>query len=143
MRGIIALAGLLVCPRILLAANPRPDAAFKSDGFAGALKELFGTAEVTMSDRVELTVPDIAENGAVVPLGVKSDLESIDTIAIFIKENPNPLTASFDLAPNALADISTRAKMGKSTAVLAVVRSEDKLYGSEKEVKVTIGGCGG
>ncbi len=135
------LGSVMLLPKLVLAA--RPDAAFSTAAFEDALKKLFGTTAVEMSDRVTLKVPDIAENGAVVPLGISSSLEQIDTIAVFIKDNPTPLAASFDIGPNAVADINTRVKMGKSSVVLAVVRANGKLYGSEKEVKVTIGGCGG
>ena len=131
----------MLLPRMLFAA--RPDAAFTADVYEIALTKLFGSSVVELSGQVSLTAPDIAENGAVVPLGISSTLEQIDTIAVFIKNNPNPLTASFDMSPTAVAEISTRVKMGKSSVVQAVVRSQGKLYGSEKEVKVTIGGCGG
>jgi len=146
MNAGAALGGLLFFPRLVFAARQattRPDAAFATEAFEEAITTLFGSSNVAMNGQVTLKAPDIAENGAVVPLGISSSLEQIDTIAVFIKGNPNPLTASFDLGPGAVADISTRVKMGKSSMVLAVVRADGKLYGSEKEVKVTIGGCGG
>jgi sulfur-oxidizing protein SoxY len=135
------LSSVMLLPKNLFAA--RPDEAFASDIYEQALIRLFGRSDVQLSEQVSLSAPDIAENGAVVPLSISSTLAEIDTIAVFIKDNPNPLTASFEMGPGAIADISTRVKMGKSSIVQAVVRSQGKLYGSEKEVKVTIGGCGG
>lgn len=137
----VGLAATLVLPGQLFAA--RPDAAFDSTGSEDAIKALFGTAEVPDSDAVVLSAPDIAENGAVVPIGVTTELDNVESIAIFVDGNPNPLVASFDLGPNVAADVSTRIKMGKTSMVRAVVKADGKVYGSQKEVKVTIGGCGG
>ena len=141
MKAGIGLASIVVLPTQLFAA--RPDAAFDSTGSDEAIKAIFGTAEVPDSDAVVLTAPDIAENGAVVPIGVSTELDNVQSIAIFVDENPNPLVASFEIGPNAVADVSTRIKMGKTSMVRAVVQADGKVYGSQKEVKVTIGGCGG
>lgn len=141
LKAGIALAGIVALPSQLLAA--RPDAAFESKASEEAIKALFGTADVSGSDAVVLTAPDIAENGAVVPIGVTTELDKVESIAVFVDGNPNPLVASFEIGPNAVADVSTRIKMGKTSLVRAVVKADGKVYGSQKEVKVTIGGCGG
>ena len=107
------------------------------------MQELFGSADVSESSAIELNAPDIAENGAVVPVSVSSTLDGVESISIIVEENPAPLAASFDLTPNAVADVSTRLKMGKTSNVVAVVKADGKLYSATKEVKVTIGGCGG
>ena len=77
------------------------------------------------------------------PVSVSTDMGNVDSITIVAEKNPNPLTASFALGTTALPDISTRIKMGKTSNVIAIVKSGGKLYSTGKEVKVTIGGCGG
>ena len=83
------------------------------------------------------------ENGAVVPITVSTKLSGVDSISIIAAENPSPLTSSYDLAKNTEGYVSTRIKMGKTSDVIAVVKSGDKLYSTSQQVKVTIGGCGG
>ena len=95
------------------------------------------------SDAVKLRTPDIAENGAVVPVTVSTDLPDVQSISLIVDANPNPLSASFDLTPDAMAEVSFRVKMGKSSKVRALVKTSDKVYMATNEVKVTIGGCGG
>lgn len=141
LKAGLTLAGILALPGQLFAA--RPDAAFNSTATEDAINALFGTSEVSDSDAVVLSAPDIAENGAVVPIGVSTELENVESIAVFVDGNPNPLVASFEIGPNSVADVSTRIKMGKTSLVRAVVKADGKIYGSQKEVKVTIGGCGG
>lgn len=141
--GTIALvacaSGLL--PMTVLAEWPQ--AAFEQKELDGALNALFGEAEITASDKINLKAPDIAENGAVVPISASVDMENVESISFFVPENPNPLAASFDLTPMAIPDVSTRLKMGKTSNLIVVVKADGKLYSVEKEIKVTIGGCGG
>jgi sulfur-oxidizing protein SoxY len=141
LKAAVAGAALLAMPRALLAAWPK--AAFTSKSVDGAMKELFGDEAVSPSDSVVLTAPDIAENGAVVPITVSTTLEGAETIGLVVSENPSPLVASFDLMPDSVAQVSTRIKMGKTSDVVAVVKANGKLYSATKNVKVTIGGCGG
>lgn len=120
-----------------------PASAFKADKIEGALKELYGRGDFAESGDVAFKAPEIAENGAVVPVTVKYE-GAAKRIAVLVEENPQPLAASFDISPDALAHVSTRIKMGKSSRVVALVETEDgKLLGAAREVKVTIGGCGG
>ncbi len=140
IRSAAAAAAMIALPRTLLAW---PEKAFEAKTQDDTLKALFGTTEASESSAVVLNAPDIAENGAVVPVSVSSSLEGVESISIIVTENPSPLAASFDLGPNAVADVSTRLKMGKTSNVMAVVRADGKLYTAAKEVKVTIGGCGG
>ena len=118
-------------------------AAFQATSADVALKELFGDLPMEESTAIKFKVPDIAENGAVVPVSVSTDIDGVQSITIMVDENPNPLSASFNISPDAVADISTRVKMGKSSKVRALVRTPDKVYFASQEVKVTIGGCGG
>jgi sulfur-oxidizing protein SoxY len=140
LKGMLAITALALAPLQLLARNVP---AFKATSSADTLKALFGDKTVTESDQVKLKVPDIAENGAVVPVTVKTKMAGVKSINIIVVENPNPLSASFNLTPRMVADISTRIKMGKSSDVLAAVETADGVFVASKNVKVTIGGCGG
>jgi sulfur-oxidizing protein SoxY len=98
---------------------------------------------MTDSGDISIKAPDIAENGAVVPVSVTTKLGSLESISILADKNASPLAASFDLGATAQGYVSTRIKMGKTSTVIAVVKSGGKLYSAKKSVKVTIGGCGG
>jgi len=119
-----------------------PENAFKEKDLAKALQDLFGTADTTEGD-VKIKAPDIAENGAVVPITVSTPMSGVESITILVKENPSPLVAHFELGPRTDGYVSTRIKMGKTSPVTAVVKANGKLYSASKTVKVTIGGCGG
>ena len=138
--GLAVGAGLL-SPRAVLAAD-WPSAAFDSDSMDNALSELFGSGDVAESGDISVKAPDIAENGAVVPVTVESAIADSDKVAIFVSKNPTPLVASFDLS-GANPFVSTRIRMGETDDVTGVVHAGGKLYKASKEVKVTIGGCGG
>jgi sulfur-oxidizing protein SoxY len=140
LKSLLALGAVISYPRSLLAA--RPDAAFELDDHAAAIADVFGQT-VTDSDQVAMKIPDIAENGAVVPVTVSTDLPDVQSISIVVDRNPTPFAASFNLTPRSLPVVSVRIKMGESSRVQALVMSAGKLYGTSKEVKVTIGGCGG
>ena len=140
IKSLLALSASLALPRILFAA--RPDKAFASTDADEVIADLFGATPVA-SDRVTMKIPDIAENGAVVPVTVSTDLENVESISVIVLNNPTPLAASFVLSSRSEAKISVRIKMGQSSPVRAVVKADGKLYSTEKEVKVTIGGCGG
>jgi sulfur-oxidizing protein SoxY len=123
-------------------AKEWPADAFKHKNEADTLKALYGkTAEA--SDKVSLDAPEIAENGAVVPIAVASTLPNVTGIAILVLENPNVLAAAYKLPAGTQASVSNRLKMAKTSKVVAVVEAGGKLYSATKEVKVTVGGCGG
>ena len=133
---------------VALAASPvwaltRNKAAFEAKQPDAALKALFGDKPISESDEVGLKVPDIAENGAVVPVTVATTLAGAKSISIVVAANPNPLSASFTLLPGANAEISTRIKIGESSDVIAAVETDAGIFTASKNVKVTIGGCGG
>jgi sulfur-oxidizing protein SoxY len=138
--GIAAGTGLLT-PRSVLAAWSKE--AFEAQDVNTALSSLLGSSDLAASDKIKIKAPDIAENGAVVPVSVSTDIEGVESINIVVEKNQSPLTANFVLGAGAIADVSTRIKMGKTSSVLAVVKAGGKLYSTGKEVKVTIGGCGG
>jgi sulfur-oxidizing protein SoxY len=102
-----------------------------------------GTDQHTASDAIKLKAPDIAENGAVVPVTVSSTMGNIDAISIIASANDSPMTSTYMLTSACEPFVSTRIKMAKTSDVLAVVKADGKLYSTAKEVKVTIGGCGG
>lgn len=142
LKGGIALAALATLPRTLLAAA-WPDKAFSSITAEDAMSELLGTAQVAASDQIMLKAPEIAENGAVVPITVNTSLGKVESISIVVTKNPRPLAATFEILPGTLPNISSRIKMGETSDVLAVVKTSDGIYSTSKQVKVTIGGCGG
>jgi sulfur-oxidizing protein SoxY len=127
----------------LAAANDKyPEDAFKQKSDADAIKALYGkTAEA--SDKIKLDAPEIAENGAVVPIAVTSSLSDISSISILVSENPNALAASYRIPAGTMPSVANRIKMAKTTNVIAIVEAGGKLYSMSKEVKVTVGGCGG
>jgi sulfur-oxidizing protein SoxY len=116
-------------------------AAFESKALADALKSL-GAANLIESRDISITAPDIAENGAVVPVAVTSRIPNTQSIAILAEKNPFPLAASFDISGGSEPYVSVRLKMGQTSNVHAVVKADGKFYTTAKEVKVTIGGCG-
>jgi sulfur-oxidizing protein SoxY len=116
-------------------------AAFEAKSIEDALKAIGGTAAA--NDQVQIVSPDIAENGAVVPVGAISKLPKTTDIYLMVEKNPTPLSASFVIPAGTEADVQTRLKMGQSTDVLAVVKADGKLFMAKKETKVTLGGCGG
>ena len=116
--------------------------AFKNPKMDDSMNELFGSNATTPSGEVKLKAPDIAENGAVVPIEISTSLKA-DRIAFMVKENPNPLAIVADIPDGTQSTVKTRVRMGKTTQVMAVVSADGKLYTASKEVKVTIGGCGG
>jgi len=140
IRSIAAIGTVLVLPRVLFAA--RPDRAFEATDGDAVIADLFGETPVA-SDRVRLKIPDIAENGAVVPVTISTDLENVESISVVVDKNPTPLAASFELGPHSLPSVSVRIKMGETSPVRAVIKAGGKFYSTTKEVKVTIGGCGG
>jgi sulfur-oxidizing protein SoxY len=138
----LAAAGLgLLTPGTVFADWSQ--AAFTAKTMDEGLKDLLGTASHEESDKIKITAPEIAENGAVVPVTVQADMDGIESISIIAPNNPTPLIASFDMGPGAIGFASTRIKMAKTGKVIAVAKVGDKLYSGSKEVKVTIGGCGG
>ncbi len=138
--GIAISAGLLT-PRAVLAAWPK--AAFEAKDANSALQASLGSSSLTDSADIKLKAPDIAENGAVVPITVTSKIANTESISIVVANNSTPLAATFNLGSNTDGYVSTRIKMGKTSDVTAVVKAGGKLYSTSKNVKVTIGGCGG
>jgi sulfur-oxidizing protein SoxY len=136
-----ALAGLGLLPQAAQAAWSQ--AAFDAKTMGDLMKAL-GTSGPTESKDVTITGPDIAENGAVVPVGASTTLAGAKRMLLLVEKNPSMLAALFDLTDAVEPNISTRVKMGQSSNVIAVVITADnKVLFAQKEIKVTLGGCGG
>ncbi len=139
LTALLIAAGFLRPGDVLAAWN---QAAFGATTVADVLKGLGGTAS-TVSKDVMMTAPDIAENGAVVPVQVTSMLPKTESIAILIEKNPNTLAAVFDIPAGTEPWVSTRVKMAQTSNVVALVKADGKFYAVTREIKVTLGGCGG
>jgi sulfur-oxidizing protein SoxY len=143
----VALVGLGNLPfgfaqAFAAASDKYPEDAFKQKSEAEAIKSLYGrTAEP--SDKVKLDAPEIAENGAVVPISVSTTLADVTSISFLVSENPNALAASYKIPAGTMPSVANRLKMAKTSNVIALVEAGGKLYSATKEVKVTVGGCGG
>jgi sulfur-oxidizing protein SoxY len=131
-------AGLLHTAAALAAWNK---AGFESKALADTLKNL-GVSNPTESRDITITAPDIAENGAVVPVAVTSRIPDTEQISIVAEKNPFPLAATFDIGNGSEGYVSTRIKMGQTSDVWAVVKAGGKFFTTKKEVKITVGGCG-
>jgi sulfur-oxidizing protein SoxY len=117
--------------------------AFSAKTIADALKGAFGTDVLVPSDAIVIKVPNLAENGAMVPIEVSTALPGLESITFLVERNQNPLAATFYMSPDANRILATRIKLGRSSAVLVVARAGGTLYSARKEIEVTIGGCGG
>ncbi len=143
--GGLGLFGLLAAAGLITPGEARAEwnkAAFDAKNIEDTLKALGAGAPASAAE-VQLTAPDIAENGAVVPVGVISTLAGVEAIAILVEKNPNPLAASFTLPAGTEPGVQTRVKMGQTSDVYALVRAGGKFFMAKKEIKVTLGGCGG
>jgi sulfur-oxidizing protein SoxY len=145
--GAVALIGLGdsafgAFPALAAANDKYPEDAFKQKSDADAIKALFGKPHEA-SDKIKLDAPEIAENGGVVPVAVTTSLTEVTSIAFLVSENPNALAASYQIPAGTVPAVANRLKMAKTTNVIVVVEAGGKLYSATKEVKVTVGGCGG
>jgi len=125
------------------AAQAWNKSAFDAKSMDEAIKAFGGGVPAQSKDIVFVSTPDIAENGAVVPISITSSLPKTESIAILIEKNPNMLAGSFDIPPGTEPAISTRVKMGQTSNVYALVKADGRYFVASKEIKVTLGGCGG
>ena len=142
--ALIGFAGIrfTLTPAFAAANDKYPEDAFKQKNSDEAIKALYGkTAEA--SDKVKIDAPEIAENGAVVPISVSSALADVTSISILVVENPNALAASYKIPAGTMPSVANRLKMAKTSNVIAVVEAGGKLYSAAKEVKVTVVVWGG
>ena len=137
--GLLAAAGMIK-PEMVNAAWDQ--AAFEAKNLDAAFTA-FGAGKPAESADVVISAPDIAENGAVVTVGVVSNLPKTEQIVIMIEKNPNMVAATFTLPEGTVADVQTRMKMCQTSEVYAMVKADGKFYVAKKEVTVTRGGCSG
>ncbi|MFZ5619623.1 MAG: thiosulfate oxidation carrier protein SoxY [Pseudomonadota bacterium] len=140
--GGLAVAFALGLLRPSQAAAAWSDGDFQVEGLDTLMKNV-GTIEAGNDDRIKVEVPEIANNGSVVPVTVTSTIPGTESIAILADKNPLPLLGIFEFLDGAQGYASTRVKMRETSAIRAVVKAGDKYYMNERLVKVTIGGCGG
>ena len=141
--ALVAAAGWLAPRAALAQAQSWNKAAFETQSMDDTMRALGGGAPVPSKDIQFVSTPDIAENGAVVPIGITSGIPKTESIAILVEKNPNMLAAVFDIPAGTDPALSTRIKMGQSSNVYALVKADGKYYVASKEIKVTLGGCGG
>lgn len=141
--GLLALFGGLSLLRSTEALAEWNKAAFSSKAMDEALTSFGATTTENNAAAIQLTVPEIAENGSVVPVTVSSSLANVEQISILVDKNPSVLAASFMFPQGTEALVTTRVKMGQTANVVAIVKADGKFYRTSKEVKVTAGGCGG
>jgi sulfur-oxidizing protein SoxY len=139
---LLAAAGWLQAGEAY-AADAWNQALFDTHSLDETVKALGGATPVPNAGVTFFQTPDIAENGAVVPVGVTSTIPKTESIAILIEKNPNMVAAVFDIPPGTDPSLSTRVKMAQTSNIYALVKADGKFYVATKEVKVTLGGCGG
>ena len=139
--ALAAAAGLFK-PGSAWAQQAWHKAAFETKSLNDAVKAM-GGASPTESKDIQITSPDIAENGAVVPFTIQSKLPKTESMALLVEKNPSILAASFNIPDGTEPWVNTRVKMGQTSNVIALVKADGKFYYASKEVKVTLGGCGG
>ena len=138
--SLVAVPSLIVSRKAYAAW---PEKSFDIRDLTESVSSVYGHSNLEESSKVKLKAPEIAENGAIVPINVSTTLDNVESIMIFVENNPQPLSSGYKLTSLSEPSIGTRLKMGKSSNVMAAVKSGDKVYTSTQEVKVTIGGCGG
>jgi sulfur-oxidizing protein SoxY len=140
--GLMVAAGLMTAEQAHAQQQAWNKAAFEAKSLDDTVKALGGTSAAQSGD-ITITAPDIAENGAVVPVGVASKIPNTQAVYILVEKNPNSLAAGFGIPAGTDANVATRIKMGQTSNVHAVVKADNKFYVATKEIKVTLGGCGG
>ena len=137
----VAVTGGILSPKTVFAAAHGTDLS-KAKSLDEVMK-LMGATGAAESDMIKIKAPEIAENGAVVPVGITSEIEGTTEIIALISNNPTPYAAKYTLGAKAKAAVKSRFKMAKTTDVVAVVKANDKFYMAKSNIKVTKGGCGG
>ncbi len=151
LKASIALSAYSFATATGLIAPTTSQADWLADFFAPATLDetvkktlnIAGAAKINSTDKIELKLPSIAENGAVVPISITSTLKLVEQFYIFVEKNPVPLAAIFNLSPDLEPFVSTRLKIAETCEVIVVAKAAAQLYRTQQTVKVTIGGCGG
>jgi|TARA_B100001123_G_C15120117_1_gene950983 sulfur-oxidizing protein SoxY len=144
-RTLLAMASSVIVTPLLWAAGvsvSRPSEAFKDKSIEDVMRTLFGDANIPLSDVIQITMTDLAENGAVVPIKIQTKFKDVSAISIIAVENPIPLIAKFSLGKVTSGFIATRIKLAKTGDVVAVVETTEGIFQARKKIEVTTGGCG-
>jgi sulfur-oxidizing protein SoxY len=145
-RHFIKISGALSGAAVLGLLSPNhamaawPETAFAQKNLDSALRALFGSNETQLGD-ISIKAPEIVEDGALVPVTISSNIADLDSISLFVRNNPQPLVCSFDFPGQLDGYVSTRIKMHKSSDIVAVVKANDKLFSASRKVNVVKGGC--
>ena len=137
--GILAAAGIIK-PGVALADWNR--SAFEAKSMAETLRAL-GAVSPADSKDIQLNTPEIAENGAVVPVGIATTLPNVSLVALLVEKNPNALAATFALPEGSEPNIQIRVKMAQTSNIYVLIKSDGRFFMATREIKVTLGGCGG
>ena len=147
-RGLIRVSGALLVaaalPQKLWSAALRPESVFQTTTLDATFEALGGVP--TISKGIIFSAPDIAENGAVVPIRIEVDvsvLPGVSKLYVIVEKNPNPVAAVFQVPSNTQPYAETRVKVAQTGNLYAVAEAEGELYMMQRETKVTLGGCGG
>lgn len=143
LKSYLALAFALFSAKANIAIAAWPTQAFEAKALDQVINQITGGKKAQESNAIHIKAPDIAENGAVVPVTVSTDLTNVKKIFIIVEKNPTPLTSSFEFNDNAAPFVSTRVKMAATSDITAIVTTADNIYFTKRNIKVTIGGCGG
>ncbi|MGC2857684.1 thiosulfate oxidation carrier protein SoxY [Novispirillum sp. DQ9] len=135
------LASGALSPRTVLAAWPQK--AFDAADTDGVMKAMYDGQVPEVSAQITIVAPEIAENGTVVPITVSSAIPNTEAISFVLEGNPRPLAATYRFPTQTRPEVTTRFKLAKTQPITAIVRADGKLYKASREIKVTIGGCGG
>lgn len=138
--GTVVTSGLIKSETVMAAAHKKDFTKAKS---LEEIMEMMGATDAAESAFIKIKSPEIAENGAVVPVGITSEIEGTTEIVAIVSNNPMPFAASYSIGTKAKASVKSRFKMAKTTDVVAVVKADDKFYMAKSNIKVTKGGCGG
>jgi sulfur-oxidizing protein SoxY len=146
MKRRTLIGSLLAATAALLLQPLRALAAWNSKAFSAATEQeavaaFFGDETITPSDDIEIGMRDLVENGAVVPIQVRTGLPEPQSVTLFVENNPNPLIAHFEFGPGCRGFIATRIKVGAPSDVTVVVRARDGLFSARRYVEVVEGGC--
>ena len=138
--SLVAIPSLIVSKKAYAAW---PKKSFVIKDLTESVSSVYVHSNLEESSKLNLKDPEIAENWSIVTINVSTTLDNVESIMIFVENNPQPLSSGYQLTSLSEPSIGTRLKMGKTSNVMAAVKSGDKVYTSTQEVKVTIGGCGG
>lgn len=148
LSGALALGGISTAVGLGVLAPSRAlakwqEQAIMTTSLEDGLSQALGGSTYQESDKVQLDAPEVAENGETVPISVESSLPNVESITLYVTENNAPISAVFELGSRARPSISQRIQMADTSEVVAVVKSDGQLYGTSRQVQVTVGGCGG